>query len=109
MARNSLSGLPSPSIHAYRKLEALQQACRDAAVVYFVSGFGHAQVESMTSMFADSGVVTVGSSGALVEAGVTIGFELEGGRPRIVINLTRARAQKLDLSARLLRLARVIQ
>lgn len=44
-----------------------------------------------------------------VEDGAAIGVELRAGKPHIVVNLNAARAQGMDLSAQLLKLAEVIE
>jgi hypothetical protein len=53
-------------------------------------------------------ILTVSPVGADVARGAVLGFELSSSKPRIALNLGRARAQKLDFSAQFLRIARVI-
>jgi hypothetical protein len=88
---------------------ALRSASRDAAIVYLMPGFSRADVQAIATAFADSNVLTVGASNGDAENGAALGFELEGSKPRIIVNLRQARAQRLDFSAQFLRLARVIQ
>jgi hypothetical protein len=88
---------------------ALRSASRDAAIVYLMPGFSRADVTAIAATFAESNVLTVGASNADAENGAALGFELEGSKPRIIVNLRQARAQRLDFSAQFLRLARVIQ
>lgn len=54
-------------------------------------------------------VLSVGGSGLHAERGAVVGFDVEEGRPRIVVNLRAARAQKVSLRSELLKLARVIE
>lgn len=54
-------------------------------------------------------VLTLTGVPEYVAEGVAIGIGERGGRPLIIINLTEAKAQGADLSARLLKLARIIQ
>lgn len=44
-----------------------------------------------------------------VEAGVSIGFDSRGGKPQIVINMSAAKAEGIDFSSQLLKLARIIE
>jgi len=105
-----LGGRPSQALpQTFSSPAALRSAARDAAVVYLMPGFSQAELKGIASAFADSSVLTVGTSNGDVESGIVLGFELEGSKPRIVLNLPQARAQHLDFNAQLLRLARVVQ
>jgi hypothetical protein len=88
---------------------ALRSAAHDADVVYLMPGFGRTDLQAIAATFADSSVLTVGASNGDAENGAVLSFELEGSKPRIVVNLRQARAQRLDFSAQFLRLARVLQ
>jgi hypothetical protein len=44
-----------------------------------------------------------------MDLGISIGFEVKGQSPEIVINLQSAKAEGMDFSSRLLQLARVIE
>jgi hypothetical protein len=79
-----------------------------ARVVYLSASLGR-DVTPMTAALSGLGVVTVSSVGADVARGAVLGFELASSRPRIVVNLAAARAQRLQFNAQFLRLARVIQ
>lgn len=54
-------------------------------------------------------VLTVSTQGGAVQQGTVLGFELVSSKSRIVVNLSRARAQNMDFSAQLLRIAQVIK
>jgi hypothetical protein len=74
------------------------------SVVYVAGG---ASVKSQT---ASKGVLSITGDVASVEAGkVAIGIGTEGGKPKIVINLAQSKAEGQELSADLLKIARVIQ
>jgi hypothetical protein len=53
-------------------------------------------------------LLTVSTDGYDASDSVVLGFELESSKPRIVLNLKHARAQKLDFSAQVLRVVRVV-
>lgn len=57
----------------------------------------------------DAQVLTVTGVPEYVETGIAIGIDRRGERPQIVINLTASQAEGADLSAQLLKLARVIK
>jgi hypothetical protein len=88
---------------------ALRSASREAAIVYLMPGFSRDDLQAIAATLADSNVLTVGASNGDAENGAALGFELGGSKPRIIVNLRQARAQRLDFSAQFLRLARVIQ
>lgn len=70
-------------------------------------GLGKVAAE-LSRVFAARGVLSVSSQGADTARGIVLGFELASGKPRILLNLTQARAQKLDFSAQLLRVVQVV-
>lgn len=55
-----------------------------------------------------AGVLTVGDSGRLTEAGGIVAFYLEDRKVRFEINLTAAQRAQLQISSKLLKLARVV-
>jgi hypothetical protein len=99
----------SATIHTFSSAASLFAESRSAAIVYVMPGFNRSEHQAIAAAFIGASVLTVGASAAGVESGMVLGFELESSTPRIVINLSQARAQRLDFSARLLRLARVIE
>ncbi len=54
------------------------------------------------------GALTVTGVPEYVSGGVSVGLGLEGGRPRILVNLTSARREGADLASNLLMLAHVV-
>jgi hypothetical protein len=99
----------SVATHNFSSPAALLNASREADVVYLMPGFSRTDLQAIAAAFADVNVLTVGASNGDAESGVALGFELEGSKPRIVVNLRQARAQRLEFSAHFLRLARVVQ
>lgn len=106
----SLGGRPAKTtVHTFSTPAALRAASGTAAVIYLMPGFSRSETQSIAVAFADAGVLSVAAFADDVEGGMSLGFELAGSKPRIVVNLPQARAQRLDFSAQLLRLARVVQ
>ena len=54
-------------------------------------------------------IMTLTGVPAYINLGISIGFEVKGQSPEIVINLQSAKAEGTDFSSRLLQLARVIE
>jgi ABC-type branched-subunit amino acid transport system substrate-binding protein len=79
-----------------------------AEVVYFANGLEG----TMASVPAREGGVSrilVCATGAGTAAGCTLGVELDGDRPRIVLNMKEANAAGLRFDPGLLRLARIVR
>jgi hypothetical protein len=76
-------------------------------LAYLTPGLAPVAAE-LSRVLAAHGVLSVSTQGADTGRGVVLGFELESGKPRILLNLVQARAQKLDFSAQLLRVVRVV-
>ena len=66
-------------------------------------------LEEIKSASAEQHFRTITGVPQYVEDGIAIGIDLRNDRPLIVINLTAARACGADLSAQVLRLARVVE
>ncbi len=67
-----------------------------------------AAAADLARVLAARGVLSVSTQGADTAQGIVLGFELASGKPRIVLNLAQARAQKLDFGAQFLRVVRVV-
>jgi hypothetical protein len=66
-------------------------------------------LEEITSASEEQHFRTITGVPQYVEGGIAIGIDLRNDRPLIVINLTAAKACGADLSAQVLRLARVVE
>jgi uncharacterized protein DUF4154 len=90
--------------------EALARRCRaeHISVLYLTHGLEE-DTPRLTAALANGNILTVGTSARHAENGAVVGFALEEARPRLVINLPRARAQNVDFRAEVLALARLIQ
>lgn len=103
------AGRPLTTVsHAFSNAETLKRAAAGAAIVYLTPGLS-AEMKSIAASLSGSQIIVVASSNGDVERGAVLGFELQSARPRIVVNLAQARAQKLDFNSQLLRLAKVVQ
>lgn len=88
---------------------ALAETCksRKVALVYLSAGLDR-DAGGIAAALAGGDVLSVGASGAHAERGIVIGFDLEGGRPKMVVNQGAAKAQNVALKAELLKLARLV-
>lgn len=80
---------------------------RSASIVILATGLEES-AGAIGSALSGKDVLTIGSTGALAERGAVVGFELREGKPKIVVNMTRAKAQNVVLKADLLALARLV-
>jgi hypothetical protein len=93
----------------YQSLEQIARVAEQERpyLAWITPGFGDVSGELARSLGA-RGVLSVSSSGPDAVRGVVLGFELASGKPRIMLNLQQARAQKLDFNAQFLRVVRVV-
>lgn len=106
-----LGGLPHrESVVPFAGADALAARCRSeqAAVVYITSGFED-DLDALRVALSTVQVLTVGSTADYVSHGVVLGFELESGRPRILINLEQAKLQGVSFPVDVLRLMKVLR
>ena len=77
--------------------------------VLFIGSAGNRRMSSMLADLKTPGILTIGDSDAAVEDGIVISFRLEGGKVRFEINVEAGDREKLQISSRLLSLARVAE
>jgi hypothetical protein len=107
----NIGGVPLQiDVAEFSDAEALAKRCRAerVAVLYLTRGL-EVDTPRLAAALANADVLTVGTSARHAEMGAVVGFALEEARPRILINLPRARAQNVDFRSELLALARLIQ
>jgi hypothetical protein len=80
---------------------------RHAYLVYLAPGLEEV-LGALAAELRGQTVLTVSCVAGDVARGAVLTFELSSAKPRIALNLGRARDQKLDFDAQLLRIARVI-
>jgi hypothetical protein len=90
-------------------IDALVRRCRTdrISVLYLTVGLED-ELKRLAPALAGKSVMTVGTTGRHAENGAVVGFALEQARPKLVINLPRAKAQSVDFRAEMLRLARLV-
>ncbi len=94
---------------AFTTAASLAEHCRTQKVsVVYLSTRLDADVGLIANALSGVVVLTVVASAAYAARGTVVGFDLEEGKPRIVINLGRAKAQNVSFRAELLKLARLV-
>jgi hypothetical protein len=110
-ANEQLGGLP----HVHERVDfasakSLAEVCRTrgAAIVYLSTGLSE-QIPAIATALDGISVLSVSASAADVRKRAVLGFDVEAGKPKLVVHLDQARRQKIAFKPELLRLARVIQ
>jgi len=78
-----------------------------SAVNVIYTGDG-GQVEGVKGFAASSNALTIAGDSAWVEKGLILGFVVEGGKPKFVINLTQSKAQGIDWNPAILKIANIV-
>jgi hypothetical protein len=95
-------------IVAYEGAAALVKQCKSEriAVVYVTPDFD-GELDGLGRALSGVDVLTVSAVPDYVSRGVVLGFELVSGKPKILLDLPRAKRQNVDFSAAVLRLMKV--
>jgi hypothetical protein len=88
---------------------ALAERCRTQHVsLVFLSTNLDRELRAIADALTGVDVLTVGATAAYATRGTVVGFDLDEGKPRIVLNLARAKAQNVSFRAELLKLSRLV-
>ncbi len=107
---HDIGGVPAKVEEAeFSDAEAVANRCRTEklSVVYLTVGL-ESEAGRIANALAGIDVLTVGTTAKHAENGAVVGFTLEEARPKIVLNLKRARAQNVDFKAEVLKLAWIV-
>jgi hypothetical protein len=105
-------GLPlSSTSMVYSDAPALSQLLRAAniAILYLMPGFAESELQAIAEALRGVSVLSIGALARYAERGTVIAFDLIGGKPKLLVNLTRAKGQHVELSSSVLKLMRVIE
>ena len=115
--RSALGSVPSvgglshdEEVASYVDAPTLGETCRarNIAIVYLTPGFS-GEIPAIRDAVGSQKLLTVGSLADYVPAGIVLGFDLVSGRPKLVVNLSQARRQHVDVRAEVLKLMRVYE
>jgi hypothetical protein len=80
----------------------------DSVSVLYVAPLRRADIPRIADLAEKRQMLTITGVPEYVGKGIAVGFEVRGGRSKIVINLSRAKRQGADFSSLLLKLAEII-
>lgn len=88
----------------------LKKALREMPVdVLYFAPLRGIELEAMADVATAFHICTLTGVAHYVDSGVAVGIGIKAQKPHIIINLPAAKAQGMDFSSKLLKLARVIQ
>lgn len=107
----AVAGRPhDDSVEPYAGAAALAEECRSQHVAIVIVGPGFRdEIEPIRTALDGVDVLTVTAVADFVPKGIVLGFDLMGGRPRILLQLAQARRQHVAFMAEALRLMQVYE
>jgi hypothetical protein len=109
---DEVDGLPLERISlTYTDGPTLARLTHDGnvSVLYVTPGFSESEIDDMARALDGVSVLSVGALAKYALRGVVIGFDLAGGKPKLLVNLDRAKRQSVELSSSVLKLMRVVE
>jgi len=107
---DTLSALPvrlhPMSFNGLEELDSLLSL--DRVDVLYIAPLRAVNVEQITALSRKYHILTITGVPEYIPAGVSVGVELKGGKPQIVINTTAAKAEGADFSSQLLKIVKVV-
>ena len=76
--------------------------------VLYVTPDNKDKIASIKKASQSAQVLTITGVPEYVESGLAVGLELKGDSPKIIVNLSSAKAENADFSSNLLKLARIV-
>jgi hypothetical protein len=106
-----IAGLPHDEhIAAFSSGAELAQECRTRRLAIIVVGPSlFEQVVAIRNALDGVDVLTVAAVPHYVEPGIVLGFDVVSGKPKLLIHLTQARRQHVDMRAEVLKLMRIFE
>lgn len=105
-----IAGLPHvEEVLPYATPAGVAEACKakGAAILYLAPGFTAAEAAAIGQALEGVSVLTASASPALVKKGVVLGFDLVGGRAKLLADLAQAARQHVAFRAEVLGLMAV--
>jgi uncharacterized protein DUF4154 len=107
-----IDGLPVERlIMTYTDAAALARQTNEGSlsILYVMPGFDDSEMASIAQALDGVSVLSAGALAKYTAQGVVLGFDLAGGKPKLLVNLERARRQHVELSSSVLKLMRVVE
>jgi hypothetical protein len=109
---DDVDGLPLERISmTYTDGPTLTRLTHDSnvSILYVTPGFSESEIDAMARALDGVSVLSAGAVAKYTLRGVVIGFDLAGGKPKLLVNLERAKRQSVELSSSVLKLMRVVE
>lgn len=97
------------AIEMAAELDLSGYASQNKIDVFYVAPLRAVEIKSVTAVSRAKRIFTFTGVPGYVEAGVAVGIGSKGESPRILINLSAARAEGVEFNSQLLKLAKVIE
>lgn len=81
----------------------------NVSILYVTPGFSESEIDAVARALDGVSVLSAGALAKYTPRGVVIGFDLAGGKPKLLVNLDRARRQSVELSSSVLKLMRIVE
>ncbi|HTV25225.1 MAG TPA: YfiR family protein [Polyangiaceae bacterium] len=81
----------------------------NVSILYVTPGFSETEIDAMARALDGVSVLSAGALAKYTPLGMVLGFDLAGGKPKLIVNLGRAKRQNVELSSSVLKLVRVIE
>jgi len=108
--KNSVNNIPIKTVSIDVESNDLETVVmREKIDLFYIAPLRAFSMDKITDVSRSMRIMTLTGVPEYVEAGITVGIGLKGGRPNILINLEAAKAEGVDFSSRLLRLAQIIE
>jgi len=107
-----VSGLPvDPLSVIFTDAPALARLVVEGGVsiLYVTPGFGEDEMVAIAHALDGVSVLSAGALAKYTNRGLVLGFDLAGGKPKLLVHLARAKRQRVELSSSVLKLMRVIE
>jgi hypothetical protein len=79
------------------------------SILYVTPGFTESEIDAMARALDGVSVLSAGAVAKYTFRGLVLGFDLAGGKPKLLVHLERAKRQRVELSSSVLKLMRVIE
>jgi hypothetical protein len=109
---DDVDGMPLDRLSTpYRDATALARFINEGnvAILYVTPGFSEGDIEAMARALDGVSVLSAGALAKYTALGMVLGFDLAGGKPKLIVNLGSAKRQNVELSSSVLKLVRVIE
>jgi hypothetical protein len=110
-AVSQIAGLPHDErIAPFSSGADIAQQCRSRHIAIIIVGPGLGdQIAGLRDALDGVDVLTVAAVPDYVERGMVLGFDVVSGKPKLLVHLTRARRQHVELKAEVLKLMKVFE